>query len=36
MKIATEPYIDDQRGQARPQPAGGACDIGAYEVEVDG
>jgi hypothetical protein len=22
----------DQRGVARPQPAGGACDIGAYEV----
>jgi hypothetical protein len=29
-------YVDDQRGQARPQPAGRACDIGAYEVEVDG
>jgi len=28
--------ISDQRGQARPQPASGACDIGAYEVEVDG
>jgi hypothetical protein len=28
--------IGDQRGQARPQPAGGACDIGAYEVEVAG
>jgi hypothetical protein len=26
----------DQRWQARPQPAGGACDIGAYEVEVAG
>jgi hypothetical protein len=26
----------DQRGQARPQPTGGACDIGAYEVAVDG
>ena len=26
----------DQRGQARPQPAGGACDIGAYEVTVAG
>ena len=26
----------DQRWQARPQPAGGACDIGAYEVEVGG
>jgi hypothetical protein len=26
----------DQRWQARPQPLGGACDIGAYEVEVDG
>lgn len=24
----------DQRGIARPQPQGGACDIGAYEVEV--
>jgi hypothetical protein len=23
----------DQRGVARPQPAGGACDIGAYEFE---
>jgi len=29
-------YTDDQRGQARPQPAGGACDSGAYEVGVDG
>jgi hypothetical protein len=28
--------ISDQRWQARPQPAGGACDIGAYEVEVPG
>jgi hypothetical protein len=28
--------FSDQRGQARPQPAGGACDIGAYEVEVAG
>jgi hypothetical protein len=28
--------FNDQRGQARPQPAGGACDIGAYEVEVPG
>jgi hypothetical protein len=26
----------DQRWQARPQPAGGACDIGAFEVEVAG
>jgi hypothetical protein len=26
----------DQRWRARPQPAGGACDIGAYEVEVPG
>jgi hypothetical protein len=26
----------DQRWQARPQPAGGACDIGAYEVKVAG
>ena len=26
----------DQRWQARPQPAGGACDIGASEVEVVG
>jgi hypothetical protein len=26
----------DQRWRARPQPAGGACDIGAYEVEVAG
>jgi hypothetical protein len=26
----------DQRWQARPQPAGGACDIGAYEVAVAG
>jgi hypothetical protein len=24
---------DDQRGVARPQPAGGRCDIGAYEVK---
>jgi hypothetical protein len=28
--------ISDQRGQARPQPAGGVCDIGAYEVAVAG
>jgi predicted outer membrane repeat protein len=28
--------ISDQRWQARPQPLGGACDIGAYEVEVAG
>jgi hypothetical protein len=29
-------HISDQRWQARPQPAGGACDSGAYEVEVAG
>jgi hypothetical protein len=29
-------HIGDQRWQARPQPAGGACDSGAYEVEVPG
>jgi hypothetical protein len=28
--------LSDQRGQARPQPVGGACDIGAYEAEVAG
>jgi hypothetical protein len=28
--------ISDQRERARPQPAGGSCDIGAYEVEVAG
>jgi hypothetical protein len=28
--------ISDQRWQARLQPAGGACDIGAYEVAVAG
>jgi len=28
--------FSDQRWKARPQPAGGACDIGAYEVEVAG
>jgi Right handed beta helix region len=28
--------ISDQRERARPQPAGGRCDIGAYEVEVAG
>jgi hypothetical protein len=28
--------VSDQRWQARPQPAGGHCDIGAYEVEVAG
>jgi hypothetical protein len=28
--------ISDQRWQARPQPAGGPCDVGAYEVEVAG
>ena len=27
---------NDQRWQARPEAAGGACDIGAYEVEVAG
>jgi hypothetical protein len=30
------PHIGDQRWQARPQPAWGACDSGAYEVEVAG
>jgi len=29
-------FLSDQRWQARPQPLGGACDIGAYEVEVAG
>jgi predicted outer membrane repeat protein len=29
-------HLADQCGQPRPQPPGGACDIGAYEVEVDG
>lgn len=28
--------IGDQRWQARPQPAGGPCDIGSYEVAVAG
>jgi hypothetical protein len=28
--------FSDQRWQARPQPAGGRCDIGAYGVEVAG
>jgi len=28
--------VSDQRWQARPQAIGGACDIGAYEVEVTG
>jgi hypothetical protein len=28
--------ISDQRGQARPDASGGACDIGAYEVEAPG
>jgi hypothetical protein len=28
--------VGDQRWQARPQPAGGPCDIGAYEVGVPG
>jgi Right handed beta helix region len=28
--------VSDQRWQARPQAVGGACDIGAYEVEVAG
>jgi hypothetical protein len=28
--------VSDQRWQARPQPLGGACDIGAYEVVVAG
>jgi hypothetical protein len=29
-------HIGDQRWQARPQPAWGACDIGAYEAAVAG
>jgi hypothetical protein len=29
-------HIGDQRWQARPQPVGGTCDIGAYEVAVAG
>jgi hypothetical protein len=29
-------HISDQRWQARPQPAWGACDSGAYEAAVDG
>jgi hypothetical protein len=28
--------VSDQRWQSRPQPAGGNCDIGAYEVAVAG
>jgi hypothetical protein len=28
--------VSDQRWQVRPQPVGGACDIGAYEVGVAG
>ena len=28
------PITTDQRGYARPDPAGGSCDIGAYEYEV--
>jgi hypothetical protein len=28
--------LGDQRWQARPQPAWGACDSGAYEVAIDG
>ena len=30
--IAQQPLTIDQRGIARPQPAGGKCDIGAYEL----
>ncbi len=29
---AQHPLTTDQRGVARPQPAGGKCDIGAYEL----
>jgi hypothetical protein len=29
-------HLGDQRGQARPHPVGGACDSGAYEVEMAG
>jgi hypothetical protein len=29
-------FTSDQRWRARPQPAGGNCDIGAYEVAVAG
>ncbi len=31
--IAGDPVTDDQRGVSRPQPTGGNCDIGAYELE---
>ncbi len=30
--LAGQPLTIDQRGVARPQPAGGKCDIGAYEL----
>jgi CSLREA domain-containing protein len=29
-----DPLVTDQRGVARPQPGGGRCDIGAYEVAL--
>jgi len=33
IDIDGSPIITDQRGLRRPQPAGGSCDIGAYEFE---
>jgi hypothetical protein len=32
--LAGQPLTIDQRGVARPQPAGGKCDIGAYELAL--
>ncbi len=31
--ISGEPITTDQRGESRPKPAGGECDIGAYELD---
>ncbi|MDM8524086.1 Ig-like domain-containing protein [Desulfococcaceae bacterium HSG8] len=31
--IDGNPIIGDQRGSNRPEPAGGSCDIGAYELD---
>jgi hypothetical protein len=32
--VTGAPVTTDQRGVARPQPAGGKCDIGAYELQA--
>jgi len=34
--IAGDPVNRDQRGISRPQPSGSTCDIGAFELEIEG